>query len=101
MTTYTIQFSREARDAIQAHVDYVAADLRSPENADRWLARLLEVIDSLTTMPARFAVDEARSALAGVRIHRLTFERSCVLLYIVDESAARVHVLSFHHGGLP
>ena len=53
MTRYTVHFTDEAWVPIQAQVRYIAIENHSPENASRWLARLLDAIDTLEQLPQR------------------------------------------------
>ena len=99
MKRYTVEIADEARDAIRAHVRHVTVELRSPENAQRWLNRVFKAADSLQEMPTRYSRDERQSRWRGEDVYRLTFERTCVMLYVVDEVTDRVRILSFRYGG--
>lgn len=96
---YAVAFTDEAWAEVDAHARHIAVTLRSPLNAARWLSRLFDAVDSLEEFPTRFSIDDRQSARVGATVHRLTFERTCVLLYSVNDPSNTVLIHSFRHGG--
>ena len=98
MTPYAVHFTDEAWESIQAQVRYVAIDNNAPENAARWLARLVETVDALQQMPGRHGLDEYQTQIHDIDVRRLIFERTYLLYYTIDEDHGRVNIVSFRHG---
>ena len=55
MTRYTVELTDTAFAAIAEHARYIAIEGRAPDNAQRWLERVWDAIDSLETLPRRAA----------------------------------------------
>jgi plasmid stabilization system protein ParE len=98
MTEYTVEFAEEAWRAVEAQVRYIAIEKQAPENASRWLNRLLAAIETLEQIPRRFKVDPDQTQMHGIDVHRLVFERTYLVFYTVDDARRRVNVVSFRHG---
>jgi plasmid stabilization system protein ParE len=98
MKQYTVHFTDEAWDPIEAQVRYIAIEKQAPESASRWLARLLEEIDTLEQMPQRYGLDEYQTRTHGTDVHRMVFERTYLVFYTIDQERSRVDVISFTHG---
>jgi plasmid stabilization system protein ParE len=77
---------------------YIAVEKQAPENASRWLTRLLDAIDALEAMPHRYGMDEELTATLGTNVHRMVFEQTYFVFYTIDEERGRVNVVSFRHG---
>ena len=98
MTRYTVKYGEAVWAAIQARVWHIAIDQRAPLNADRWFTRLRAAVESLESMPGRYAVDATQSDRAGTVVYRLVFERAYLILYTIDEANLVVNVVLFYHG---
>ena len=98
MTRYTTAWTEEAEASLQAQVHYIAVDQQSPRNAIRWLRRVRAAVASLEVMPTRHGVDDVQTAALGLPVHRLVFERTYLIFYVVDEAAQHVRVVIFRHG---
>src|ERR1700722_10672572 len=98
MARYTVHFTDEAWETIQAQVRYIAIESQAPERASRWLTRLLDVIDALEELPKRHLVDQRQTQIHGKDVHRIVFERKFLVFYTIDENRRRVNVVSFRHG---
>jgi plasmid stabilization system protein ParE len=95
---FKVHLTREAWEPIEAQVRYIAVEKKAPENASRWLSRLLDAIDTLEHLPARHEVDAVQSKLLGTNVYRMVFERTYLVHYTIEESRGGVYVLSFRHG---
>ena len=98
MKRYTVHFTEEAWEAIRAQTRYIAIEKHAPENASRWLARLLKAIDALELMPNRHAPDEDLTRSHGTNVHRMVFERMYLVFYTIDQERGRVNIVSFRNG---
>ena len=76
MKRYTVHFTDEAWQPIQTQVRYIAIENQAPENAARWLGRLLDAIDTLEQLPGRHGLDEQQTSMHGIDVHRMVFERT-------------------------
>jgi plasmid stabilization system protein ParE len=98
MTRYSVHFTAEAWEPIQAQVRYIAIENRAPQNASRWLSRLLDAIDALEQLPQRNGLDEQQTHALGVDVYRMVFERTYLVFYTIDPKLSRVNIVSFRHG---
>ncbi|HEY2589843.1 MAG TPA: type II toxin-antitoxin system RelE/ParE family toxin [Tepidisphaeraceae bacterium] len=98
MTEYTVEFANEAWRAVEAQVRYIAVEKQAPENASRWLNRLLAAIETLEQIPRRFIVDPYQTQMHGIEVHRMVFERTYLVFYTVNDEQRCVNVVSFRHG---
>src|SRR5271170_6512970 len=92
--SYRIKITPTASGELEAIFDYIARD--SPQNAARFISRILDAIDSLDRMPHRYRL--ARSpdpALDQVRSMPL---RPYLIRYIVDDSNHSLLIVSIRHG---
>lgn len=80
-------------DQIRAQVLHIARD--SVENALAWEDRLRATIKKLS-QSSGYAIDEAASARLGYPLHKLVFEGTYLIHFVVDEG--RVRVVNFRHG---
>lgn len=98
MTRYRVLFTDEAWEPIQAQVRYIAIESHAPENASRWLVRLLDAIDTLEEMPHRNGLDERQTQIHGADVYRMVFERTYLVFYTIDQECSRVNIVSFRNG---
>lgn len=98
MKRYQVHFADEAWQSIQAQVRCIAVENNAPENASRWLARVVDAVDALEQFPDRHGVDEAEPDLHGVELRRMVFERTYLVFYAIDEGRNCVNIVSFRHG---
>jgi plasmid stabilization system protein ParE len=98
MKRCTVHFTDEAWEPIRAQIRYIAIEKHAPDNASRWLVRLLDAINELELMPHRYGVDEGLTGAHGTDVHRMVFERTYLVFYAIDEKRGRVNVVSFRHG---
>lgn len=88
---YTVEFTRTADQNIHDAYDWIASD--SLVAADRWLIKLLEAIDTLTTFPLRCSI-APETSIHPLEIRELFFGRYRILFAIERKS---VFVLSVRH----
>ena len=62
----------------------------SPETAVTWFEGLFEVVDSLSTMPKRCPI-APETALIGLEIRCLGYQKFYRILYSIDEDIVRIH----------
>ncbi len=101
MIQYTVNLTDEAWAAIEAQVRYIGVERQAPENAARWVNRLLNAIDGLEMLPRSHAVDERQTAKHGIEIRRMVFEQTYLVFYTIDDEQRRVIVVSFRHTARP
>lgn len=91
---YRIIISNAALKELQAVFDYLAA--RSPQGASAVVERVLEAIDGLDLMPARYKV-VGRSRRTSDPIHSFAVP-PLLVYYKIDERLRAVSVLMVRHG---
>lgn len=94
---FTIEISDQADNDLRNIYEYIAFELRSPENAGGQLDRLEKNILSLNQMPERFREYEKEPWHSrGLRI--MPIDNYCVL-YIPDKEKAVVTIIRVMYGG--
>ena len=88
---YEVVISEQADRDIRELFEYIAFELLAPDNAAGQLNRLEMAIDSLAVYPLRHALYRV-SPWMDRGLHIMPVDNYCVL-YIVEESEARVSVL--------
>jgi plasmid stabilization system protein ParE len=81
---------------IRAQVLYIATD--SIDAALAWEDRLHAAINAIGELPGSHAIDEDASARIGVTVHKMVFERTYLIHYLVNQDAAAVEIVNFRHG---
>ena len=94
--TYAVEITEAAEVAIIEQARYIAIERRSPENAQRWLGRVWDTVDSLEQMPRRGVLAPEDQYLPYEV--RMLIVGSHLLLYTVLESHKKVFVVGFRHG---
>lgn len=92
---YRVELSDEAWRAIRAQASYIASDCKAPDNAARWLSRILEAADTLEAMPFR-----RRRAIEDVFFQtevRVLKVDGFSLFFTVDKEARIVRVINARH----
>ncbi|HYO26603.1 MAG TPA: type II toxin-antitoxin system RelE/ParE family toxin [Lacipirellulaceae bacterium] len=95
---YRVEVVPEAEAAIAASVRYIAVDCRSPINAERWLQKLLHAIETLENSPRRCPL-APEDSLVSYEV-RMRVIGGYLLLFTIDDSAGKVHVMHFRHGSM-
>ncbi len=90
---YTEQFHQELDEQLAYFAQQGAPETR----VAGWLSELLDLVDSLSESPHRFAVAEPESAARGFELRRVTFG-DYLAFYFVDEARREVQLLGFRHG---
>jgi toxin ParE1/3/4 len=91
---YRIVLSPRGAAELQAIFDYIAA--QSPQNAPRVVERILDAVQSLELMPARFKVAR-RSRKHGYVVYSMVVPPH-VVYYRIMEADQVVRVLTVQHG---
>ena len=95
--TYEVIISSQAEEDLRGIYEYIAFELRSPQNAAGQLDRLEKNILSLDTMPNRYrAYDREPWHSRGLRLLPVD---NFVVLYITDEDRRTVTVVRVMYGG--
>jgi plasmid stabilization system protein ParE len=92
---FAVIVAPEVEEQITAQVLHIAAD--SLGNALVWEARLRSAILAIGETPGQ-AVDEQASDRLGYIVHKVVFERTYLIHFVVDERAATVRIVNFRHG---
>jgi plasmid stabilization system protein ParE len=92
--THRLIISPEALDELYRIADYIRQS--SPDAAAAVAETILDAIDSLSQLPARFK-RVARSRKRGTPIHAMVV-RPFIVYYCVDEPRRVVHILKVIHG---
>jgi plasmid stabilization system protein ParE len=79
---------------IREQMFFIARD--SIDNALAWEDRVRDAIKGLATFSG-YAVDEDASDRLGYTLHRLVFERTYLIHFVIDDAAGVVKVVNFRH----
>lgn len=96
MKRYGVVIPPIVQEQIRAQVLHIAQD--SIDNALAWEDRLRSAIQSLGRLPGRHPVDEAASDRLGQTVHRLVFEQTYLVHYLVNDELAAIEIVNFRHG---
>ena len=96
MTEFSVEITDTALAAIRRHARYIAVDTQAPRNAERWLRRIWDAIDSLERWPRRASV-AAEDALLSFEVRQLVIDNH-LLLFTIDDESQKVFVLGIRHG---
>lgn len=96
MKTYRVVIADAALDRIREQVRYIAVECHAPENARRWLTRVLAAAETLETMPERCA-KAIESAFRPFEIRALNID-GYLLLFVVNEEDRTVLIVNARHG---
>ncbi len=93
---YRVVVSQEVFDRLEAFVDYIAIEQQAPLNAERWLRKAWQHIQTLKTFPNR-CPKAPEDKQFDFTVRMLIVDR-CLFLYTVDEEKREVQVFGFRHG---
>lgn len=96
MTRYAVELADAALAAIQSQARHIAVDGQAPLNAQRWLQRVWDAIDSLEQWPRR-APKAEEDALVDFEVRELVVG-SHLLLFTVDDERRTVWIVGLRHG---
>lgn len=91
---YRVNISERALADLASIFDFIHQD--SPQHAPPMIERLLNAIDDLESMPARFR-PAGRSRKRGSTVHARVV-RPFIIYYRIDERSAAVFILEIRHG---
>ena len=92
--SYTVRFSPEALDALDAIEDYIA-DAAAPAVAARYVDAIFAYCESLRTFPERGARRD--DLLPGLRV--TSFRRRVVVAFLVEIPGEIVSIVGVFYGG--
>jgi len=96
MTRYVVELTDAALAAITEHARYIAIERRSPKNAERWLERVWDAVDSLEKLPRR-AAKAQEDDYVDYEVWQLVVD-SHLLLFTVDDDKRTVWIIGLRHG---
>ncbi len=96
MKRYRISISPDVEESINSQFAYIALD--SIDRALAWKRRLHMAIKDIANMPGKCAVDEAISDRLGQEIRKMTFERTYLVYYRINEPMRTIEIHHFRHG---
>lgn len=96
MKKYRVAITATARQAIDDQVAYIAEECLAPVNAAKWLGRVIQVIDGLSTLPTRFPFAE-ENAHRDYEVRR-AIVGSHLLLFTINRRSRIVYIIGLRHG---
>lgn len=94
--TYQIRITERAQSDMMRAADHITYVLKNPQAADALLEDAATEINSLATMPQRYALARDRVLASwGIRFLRI---RNYLAFYTVDETAHTVFIIRFLYG---
>lgn len=95
--TYKVIFSSEAVNDLQNIYAYIAYELLEPDTAGRQVERIMEKVNSLETMPGKYAVVDWEP-MRSRNVHRVPVDNYLVF-YKVDSGQKLVTIARIFYGG--
>ena len=96
---YDVILSSEAKQALDDHIRFIAVEKLEPINAQRWLKKALDAVDTLTVFPNRCPI-APENKFSKHTVRMLIVDKSS-FLYRVDKDNRTVRVTHFFHSGMP
>lgn len=93
---YRVDLTDEAFDKIRDQARYIAEEGGAPLNAGRWLARVLDAVDTLEQSPRRCPL-ALEDPFFSFELRALNID-GFMLLFTVDDDDRVVRVISARHG---
>lgn len=94
--SYTVKYSQQAREDIQAIYEYIAFNLLSPDTAAEQVKRIYKIVRSLDEMPMRFRPYEDEPWCSkGLRVAPID---NYLILYIPKEETKTVYIVRIIYG---
>ncbi len=96
MTKYVVELTDTASAAIIAQARYVAVEAQAPMNAQHWLEKVWDAVESLEQRPRR-AAKAVEDAYLVYEVRQLVVG-SHLLLFTVDDEHGKVWIVGLRHG---
>jgi hypothetical protein len=93
---YTVAVTATAHRAIAAAARYIAVDAQSPANAQTWLERVWDAVESLERSPRR-APRAEEDAYVDYEVRHVVVG-SHLLLFTIDDARRTVWIVGLRHG---
>lgn len=93
---YTVKIPVTVVEQITEYARFIAEQRRAPENAQRWLVRVYDSIDTLDRLPQRCGL-APENAHRPYEIRRLLIGQY-LALFTIDDQKRVVHIIGFRHG---
>ena len=92
---YSVRYTDQVRNAILEQARYIAVDCCAPLNAERWLERIWDGIDSLEQWPHRCSL-ALENEFRPFEIRNINVD-GYLTAYTVDDDTRIVWVIGFRH----
>jgi plasmid stabilization system protein ParE len=96
MKAYAVELTATARSAIAEQARYIAIEEHAPLEAQRWLERIWDAVDSLERWPFRAAHAE-EDAYVSYEVRQLVIGHH-LLLFTVSDAKRKVWIIGLRHG---
>lgn len=96
MRAYAVELTATAQSAIAAQARHIAVEEDAPLDAQRWLEKVWDAVDSLERWPFRAARAE-EAAYVRYEVRQLIID-SHLLLFTVSDKQRKVWVSGLRHG---
>ncbi|HZZ44678.1 MAG TPA: hypothetical protein VFE58_17210 [Tepidisphaeraceae bacterium] len=96
MKRYRVIVAPIVLEQIRDQMLYIAQD--SINNALAWEDRLRAEMKSIGGLGSGHVIDEVASKSMGVTVHKLVFERTYLIHYVVQEKERVIEIINFRHG---
>ncbi len=96
MNAYAVELTATSRSAIADQARYIAVEEHAPLEAQRWLERIWDALDSLERWPFRAAHAE-EDAFVSYEVRQLVID-SHLLLFTVSDEQRKVWIIGLRHG---
>ena len=93
---YSVRYTDQVRNAVLEQARYIAVDCCAPINAERWLERVWDAVDSLEQWPRRCSLAQEND-FRSFEIRNISVD-GYLLAYTIDDDARTVWVIGFRHG---
>lgn len=93
---YRVEITEHAWSKIRDQARYIAGEAGAPVNAGRWLARVLDAIDTLEQYPRR-CPEAIENAFFSFQLRSLNVD-GFLLLFTIDDENNVVQILHARHG---
>lgn len=96
MSEFSVEITDAALAAIADQARYIAIECQAPLNAQRWLERVWDAVDSLERSPGR-GPKAQEDAYVRYEVRQLIVGNHLVL-FTIDEEDRKVWIIGFRHG---
>lgn len=95
--TYRVVYTETFHAGLETQLAWFQEQGAPEPRIARWLGELLDLVDSLSEFPDRFAVAQPESIVSGVEVRFVPFG-DYLAFFVIDTDRCEVQLLSFRHG---